>query len=98
MSSLTKVYREFTYDGLHHTSILQIEAWISMQFLSTAFQSALLSLWCAHRRCCQPQQLTVMGACMKFAHARLSSPTRQNSGVPDAGMLNGVHLIFAPIS
>jgi len=69
-----EVYREFTYDGLHHTSILHIpgpqEQAILIDSISKRYSAcgARIGLVASKNK-------KVIGACLKMAQARLSSPT-----------------------
>ncbi len=80
-----EVYREFTYDGLHHTSILQIEGMDQHAILIDSI-SKRYSACGARIGVVASRNKAVMGACMKFAQARLSSPTVEQWGAR-AGML-----------
>ncbi len=89
-----EVYREFTYDGLHHTSILQIDGMDQHAILIDSI-SKRYSACGARIGVIASRNKTVMGACMKFAQARLSSPTVEQWGAR-AGMLMDPSY-FAPI-
>ncbi len=89
-----EVYREFTYDGLHHTSILQIEGMDQHAILIDSI-SKRYSACGARIGVIASRNKAVMGACMKFAQARLSSPTVEQWGAR-AGMLMDPSY-FAPI-
>ena len=89
-----EVYREFTYDGLHHTSILQIEGMDQHAILIDSI-SKRYSACGARIGVVASRNKQVMGACMKFAQARLSSPTVEQWGAR-AGMLMDPSY-FAPI-
>lgn len=89
-----EVYREFTYDGLHHTSILQIEGMDQHAILIDSI-SKRYSACGARIGVVASRNKAVMGACMKFAQARLSSPTVEQWGAR-AGMLMDPSY-FAPI-
>ncbi|PKL49772.1 MAG: aspartate aminotransferase [Candidatus Riflebacteria bacterium HGW-Riflebacteria-2] len=89
-----EVYREFTYDGLHHTSILQIEGMDQHAILIDSI-SKRYSACGARIGVVASRNKTVMVACMKFAQARLSSPTVEQWGAR-AGMLMDPSY-FAPI-
>lgn len=80
-----EVYREFTYDGLHHTSILQIEGMDQHAILIDSI-SKRYSACGARIGVVASRNRAVMAACMKFAQARLSSPTVEQWGAR-AGML-----------
>lgn len=89
-----EVYREFTYDGLHHTSILQIEGMDQHAILIDSI-SKRYSACGARIGVVASRNKMVMAACMKFAQARLSSPTVEQWGAR-AGMLMDPSY-FAPI-
>ena len=80
-----EVYREFTYDGLHHTSILQIDGMAQHAILIDSI-SKRYSACGARIGVVASRNKAVMVACMKFAQARLSSPTVEQWGAR-AGML-----------
>ncbi|HAE39528.1 MAG TPA: aspartate aminotransferase [Candidatus Riflebacteria bacterium] len=80
-----EVYREFTYDGLHHTSILQIDGMDQHAILIDSI-SKRYSACGARIGVVASRNKAVMVACMKFAQARLSSPTVEQWGAR-AGML-----------
>jgi aspartate aminotransferase len=80
-----EVYREFTYDGLEHTSILQIEGMQEYAILLDSI-SKRYSACGARIGVVASKNKTVMEACMKFAQARLSSPTVEQWGAR-AGLL-----------
>lgn len=80
-----EVYREFTYDGLQHTSILQVEGMAQNAILIDSI-SKRYSACGARIGVVASKNKTVMEACMKFAQARLSSPTVEQWGAR-AGML-----------
>lgn len=69
-----EVYREFTYDGLSHTSIMQIpgleEHAILLDSVSKRYSAcgARIGTICSKNK-------AVVDACLRFAQARLSSPT-----------------------
>ncbi len=80
-----EVYREFTYDGLQHTSILQVEGMSQHAILIDSI-SKRYSACGARIGVVASKNKAVMEACMKFAQARLSSPTVEQWGAR-AGML-----------
>lgn len=80
-----EVYREFTYDGLQHTSILQIDGMAQYAILIDSI-SKRYSACGARIGVVASKNKPVMEACMKFAQARLSSPTVEQWGAR-AGML-----------
>ena len=80
-----EVYREFTYDGLEHTSILQIEGMQEYAILLDSI-SKRYSACGARIGVVASKNKAVMEACMKFAQARLSSPTVEQWGAR-AGLL-----------
>lgn len=80
-----EVYREFTYDGLQHTSILQIEGMAHHAILIDSI-SKRYSACGARIGLIASKNKPVMEACMKFAQARLSSPTVEQWGAR-AGIL-----------
>jgi len=80
-----EVYREFTYDGLQHTSILQVEGMAQNAILIDSI-SKRYSACGARIGVVASKNKGVMEACMKFAQARLSSPTVEQWGAR-AGML-----------
>ncbi len=89
-----EVYREFTYDGLHHTSILQIEGMDQHAILIDSI-SKRDSACGARIGLIASRNKAVIAACMKFAQARLSSPTIEQWGA-QAGVLMDPSY-FAPI-
>jgi aspartate aminotransferase len=89
-----EVYREFTYDGLQHTSILQVEGMSQNAILIDSI-SKRYSACGARIGVVASKNKAVMEACMKFAQARLSSPTVEQWGAR-AGMLMDPSY-FAPI-
>lgn len=80
-----EVYREFTYDGLQHTSILQIPGMSQHAILIDSI-SKRYSACGARIGLVASKNHEVMGACLKFAQARLSSPTIEQWGAR-AGIL-----------
>jgi aspartate aminotransferase len=80
-----EVYREFTYDGLSHTSILQIEGMAQNAILIDSI-SKRYSACGARIGVIASKNRAVMEASMKFAQARLSSPTVEQWGAR-AGMM-----------
>ncbi len=80
-----EVYREFTYDGLQHTSILQIPGMSQHAILIDSI-SKRYSACGARIGLIASKNREVMVACMKFAQARLSSPTIEQWGAR-AGIL-----------
>lgn len=80
-----EVYREFTYDGLVHTSILQVEGMSQLAILIDSI-SKRYSACGARIGVVASKNKAVMEACMKFAQARLSSPTVEQWGAR-AGMM-----------
>lgn len=80
-----EVYREFTYDGLKHTSILQIEGMEQNAILLDSI-SKRYSACGARIGVIASKNKTVMEACMKFAQARLSAPTVEQWGAK-AGLM-----------
>ncbi|MBU1108833.1 MAG: pyridoxal phosphate-dependent aminotransferase [Candidatus Riflebacteria bacterium] len=80
-----EVYREFTYDGLHHTSILQIAGMDQHAILIDSISKRYAA--CGARiGVVASRNKLIMAACMKFAQARLSSPTVEQWGAR-AGIL-----------
>ncbi len=89
-----EVYREFTYDGLNHTSILQIEGMDQNAILIDSISKRYAA--CGARiGVIASKNKTVMDACMKLAQARLSSPTVEQWGAR-AGILMDTSY-FTPI-
>ncbi len=80
-----EVYREFTYDGLQHTSILQIPGMSQHAILIDSI-SKRYSACGARIGLVASKNREVMAASMKFAQARLSSPTIEQWGAR-AGIL-----------
>ncbi|MGI6446427.1 MAG: Aspartate aminotransferase [bacterium ADurb.Bin157] len=74
-----EVYREFTYDGLQHTSILQIDGMKENGILIDSI-SKRYSACGARIGLVASKNKEVMAACLKFAQARLSSPTIEQWG------------------
>jgi len=69
-----EVYREFTYDGLQHTSIMHIPK-IEDRAILIDSVSKRFSACGARIGVVASKNKDVMEACLKFAQARLSSPT-----------------------
>ncbi|MBF0503058.1 MAG: pyridoxal phosphate-dependent aminotransferase [Candidatus Riflebacteria bacterium] len=69
-----EVYREFTYDGLEHTSIMHIPGVESHAILVDSI-SKRYSACGARIGVIASKNREVMAVCLKFAQARLSSPT-----------------------
>ncbi|MFZ2958737.1 MAG: pyridoxal phosphate-dependent aminotransferase [Candidatus Ozemobacteraceae bacterium] len=69
-----EVYREFTYDGLEHTSIMHIPGVESHAILLDSI-SKRYSACGARIGLIASKNKEVMAVCLKFAQARLSSPT-----------------------
>lgn len=69
-----EVYREFTYDGLKHTSILQIPGMHDNAILIDSI-SKRYSACGARIGLVATKNKHVLDSCLKFAQARLSSPT-----------------------
>lgn len=69
-----EVYREFTYDGLKHTSILQIPGMHDNAILIDSI-SKRYSACGARIGIVATKNKEVLNSCLKFAQARLSSPT-----------------------
>jgi aspartate aminotransferase len=88
---LTKFYREFTYDGLQHTSILQIDGMKENGILIDSI-SKRYSACGARIGLVASKNKEVMAACLKFAQARLSSPTIEQWGAKAA--LKWIRLIL----
>lgn len=80
-----EVYREFTYDGLKSTSILQIPGMNEHAILLDSI-SKRYSACGARIGVVASKNKLVMEACLKFAQARLSSPTVEQWAAR-AGML-----------
>jgi len=80
-----EVYREFTYDGLTHTSILQIPGMDEHAILIDSI-SKRYSACGARIGVIASKNRDVMAGCVKFAQARLSSPTVEQWAAR-AGML-----------
>lgn len=89
-----EVYREFTYDGLHHTSILQIAGMDQHAILIDSI-SKRYSACGARIGVIASRNKAVMAACMKFAQARLSSPTIEQWGARAGVIMDPSY--FAPI-
>lgn len=89
-----EVYREFTYDGLKHTSILQIEGMSQNAILIDSISKRYAA--CGARiGLIASKNEAVMAACMKFAQARLSSPTVEQWGARAGLMMDPSY--FEPI-
>jgi len=69
-----EVYREFTYDGLKHTSLLQLDGVENHAILIDSI-SKRYSACGARIGLIASRNKDVMATCLKFAQARLSSPT-----------------------
>ncbi|MDB4180855.1 pyridoxal phosphate-dependent aminotransferase [Flavobacteriaceae bacterium] len=69
-----EVYREFTYDGLEHYSIMQEEGLESNAILIDSV-SKRYSMCGARIGCVVTKNKTVLDTALKFAQARLSPPT-----------------------
>jgi aspartate aminotransferase len=69
-----EVYREFIYDGLHHTSILHIEG-LEEHAIMVDSVSKRYSACGARIGCIVSRNKEVMSATLKFAQARLCPPT-----------------------
>ena len=69
-----EVYREFTYDGLKHHSILQ-ESGLDQNAIIIDSVSKRYSMCGARIGCLVSKNPQVIGTAMKFAQARLSPPT-----------------------
>lgn len=69
-----EVYREFTYDGLKHYSILQ-ESGLDQHAIIIDSVSKRYSMCGARIGCLVSKNPTVIATAMKFAQARLSPPT-----------------------
>ncbi len=89
-----EVYREFTYDGENHTSILQIEGMREHAILLDSI-SKRYSACGARIGLVASKNKEVIAACMKFAQARLSSPTIEQWGARAGIMMDPSY--FAPI-
>jgi len=74
-----EVYREFTYDGLKHTSILQIEG-INENAILVDSISKRYAACGARIGLIASKNQNIMSAVMKLAQARLSSPTVEQWG------------------
>ena len=89
-----EVYREFTYDGLTHTSILHLfgldERGILLDSISKRYSA------CGARiGVIASKNKAVMASCLKFAMARLSSPTVEQWGAKAGLEMDPSY--FAPI-
>lgn len=89
-----EVYREFTYDGLKHTSIFHIEG-IEQNAILLDSISKRYSACGARIGVIASKNKAVMEASMKFAQARLSSPTVEQWGARAGLMMSPDY--FAPI-
>ncbi|WP_289024303.1 pyridoxal phosphate-dependent aminotransferase [uncultured Salegentibacter sp.] len=69
-----EVYREFTYDGVKHHSIMSIPG-LEQHAIMVDSVSKRYSMCGARIGCLVSKNLEVMRAAMKFAQARLSPPT-----------------------
>ncbi len=69
-----EVYREFTYDGAKHTSIMTVEG-LENHAIMVDSVSKRYSMCGARIGCMVSRNTEVMAAAMKFAQARLSPPT-----------------------
>ncbi len=69
-----EVYREFTYDGLKHTSILEIEGLEDRAIMCDSI-SKRYSACGARIGCIISRNKELMEACLKFGQARLCPPT-----------------------
>jgi len=69
-----EVYREFTYDGLEHYSILQVEG-LQENAIVIDSVSKRYSMCGARIGCLVSKNKTVIETALKFAQARLSPPT-----------------------
>ena len=69
-----EVYREFTYDGAKHTSILQIEGMEDLAIMVDSV-SKRYSACGARIGCIVSRNAELMAATLKFAQARLCPPT-----------------------
>ena len=89
-----EVYREFTYDGLTHTSILQIDEMDNNAILVDSISKRYAA--CGARiGLVASKNKNVMSAIMKFAQARLSSPTVEQWGARAGTMMEPDY--FEPI-
>ncbi len=79
-----EVYREFVYDGLTHTSVLQLEGLEEHAILADSI-SKRFSACGARIGAIASRNPAVMEAALKFAQARLSPPT--------AGQLGLIHFL-----
>ena len=69
-----EVYREFTYDGVTHTSILELEG-LDQHAIVIDSVSKRYSMCGARIGCVISRNKTLMSTILKFAQARLSPPT-----------------------
>ncbi|MGM0600580.1 MAG: pyridoxal phosphate-dependent aminotransferase [Candidatus Rifleibacteriota bacterium] len=89
-----EVYREFTYDGLKHTSITQIEGMDEYAILIDSI-SKRYSACGARIGVVASRNKEVMQSCLKFAQARLSSPVVEQWGARAGLMMDPDY--FVPI-
>lgn len=75
-----EVYREFVYDGLAHTSVLQLDGLEKRAILADSI-SKRFSACGARIGALASRNPEVMGAALKFAQARLSPPTLGQLGL-----------------
>ena len=78
-----EVYREFTYDGDKHHSVLSFPE-IAQNAIMIDSVSKRYSMCGARIGCIVSKNKAVMGAAMKFAQARLSPPTFEQIGAEAA--------------
>lgn len=78
-----EVYREFTYDGDRHYSVLSFPE-IAQNAIMIDSVSKRYSMCGARIGCIVSKNKAVMGAAMKFAQARLSPPTFEQIGAEAA--------------
>jgi len=69
-----EVYREFTYDGLEHTSIMSLKG-LEQHAIIIDSVSKRYSMCCARIGCIVSKNDTFIKTTLKFAQARLSPPT-----------------------
>ena len=69
-----EVYREFTYDGYKHHSVMNVKE-LEQHAIMIDSVSKRFSMCGARIGCIVSKNKYVMGAAMKFAQARLSPPT-----------------------
>lgn len=89
-----EVYREFTYDGLNHTSILHLEGMDQHGILVDSI-SKRYSACGARIGLIASRNKELMAACLKFAQARLSSPSVEQWGTKAALEMDSSY--FEPI-